>query len=94
MMKEVWCVVDAVRVQGVVQTEFPVIAVAADLTYDLTITQDGLGAPYAITNVEPVNNRPAGNVLIQRVPWGFSAKIVGGELQAEIEEHRNAVPCP
>ena len=93
-MGEVWCIVKAVRVQGVVQTEFPVVAVATDLTYDLTINKDGVGTPFSLIDVEPVGNRPAGNILIQRVPWEFSAKIVGGVFKAEIKEHRNAVPCP
>ena len=92
MIEQVWCVVDAVRVQGVVQTTFPVVEVAADLTYDLTV--NARRGTFPTTDVLPVGNRPAGNIRVGSVGWGFSAFIVGEQLQADIPEHRNAVPCP
>ena len=94
MIEQVWCIVDAVRVLGVVQTVFPVIAQTRDLTYDLTVNASR--GMFDVFGIEPVGNRPAANanILIERVPWGFSAFIVGEELQADIPEHRNAVPCP
>lgn len=92
MIEQVWCIVDAVRVQGAVQTAFPVVEVAADLTYDLTVNASR--GMFDVFGIEPAGNRPAGNIIVQSVGWGFSAFIVGEELQADIPEHRNAVPCP
>lgn len=91
MIEDVWCIVRAVRVDGVV-TVPPVVATAAQLSYDLTVNRND--GKFDIDDAAPVGNRPAGNILVNAVGWGFRGIFVAGVFQPDIPEHRNAVPCP
>ncbi|TPV94872.1 MAG: hypothetical protein B7733_13120 [Myxococcales bacterium FL481] len=89
------CRVIGVRINGALQTVFPVIADnGSQLTYDLSVTEPGKSS-YTQENVRSFAQAWPGRVRVESVgDWGFSATIVAGQLRAEIPQMPNTAECP